>query len=171
MARSEKDRADNSRQMRSGDGSFIAPGCALEGDFSFAGPLTVAGRITGRLKCDGMVILETSGEVDGTIDAAIIIVHGKLSGDVLATESLEIWSGSEVRGTVHARSIRVDEGSLLTADLMISDVLPEKRLDLSAGRPAESGQQQPRQPVTNRPASPLPGSGLARKLASLEDNH
>ena len=170
MAKIEKDRAENSRQMRSGDGSFIAAECHLEGDFKFSGPLTVAGSLKGRIKSDGMVIIETQGMIEGIIDAAIVIVHGKLNGSVLATDSMEIWTGSNVRGSVHARSIRVDEGSLLTADLTISEVLPEQRLDLSPDT-ASPYQETPQQSLApQRSSSPLPGSNLARRLAAMNEN-
>ena len=170
MAKIEKDRAENSRQMRSGEGSFIAAGCHLQGDFTFSGPLTVAGSLKGRIKSDGMVIVETQGMIDGILDAAIIIVHGKLNGSALATDSMEIWAGSDVRGNVHTRSIRVDEGSLLTADLTISEVLPEQCLDLS--QEASSTEEQTPVPpaVPQRSSSPLPGSNLARRLAAMNEN-
>ena len=174
MVKNEKSHAEGARQNRSGEGSFIAGGCDLDGEFSFSGPLTIAGRMKGRIKAEGLVIIEAQGEMDGVLEAAVIIVHGKLSGQVTALESLEIWSGSTVEGRVRARSVRVDDGSFLTADLVISSQITSAHIntppqttapvtDIPASDVAPS-------PLGDRPASPLPGSNLARKLAAMNEN-
>lgn len=165
MSRNEKDQTPDKRQIRSGEGSFIAAGCEVDGTFAFSGPLTISGHMKGRITAAGLIMIEPGGHLEGTIEAAVIIVQGSLSGDVRATQSLEIWAGSEVRGKVYARSIRVDEGSLLTADLVISADMPLPSADPATPEPETL------QPVrSDRPASPLPGSGLARRLAERDEN-
>lgn len=169
MAKIETENATG--KGRSGQGSFIAPDCALEGSFTFSGPLTVAGHLKGPVKSDGMVLIEATGHLEGSLEAAIIIVHGKLTGNVTALESLEIWSDAEVTGKVFTRSIRVDAGSLLTADLTVATEGPMPGHEAAA--PVQSAEgTTPAVPAIDpdRPASPLPGSNLARKLSTLNEN-
>lgn len=168
MGKFEKQRADTPKTVRSGDGSFIAAGCMLDGDFTFSGPLTIAGEIKGTVRCEGLIIIEEKGRLEGTVEAAVVIVHGSMAGNIRARESLEIWSGAQVGGKVAARSVRVDEGSVLTADMVICADLPPAVPGLAVS-PAQTQSSGPPVPGTNRPASPLPGSGLARRLASLDD--
>ena len=118
MAKFETDNAAG--KGRSGQGSFIGTECALEGSFNFSGPLTVAGHMKGPVKSDGLVLIEATGHIEGSLEAAIIVVHGKLTGNVTAHESLEIWNEAVVTGKVFTRSIRVDAGSLMTADLNVA---------------------------------------------------
>ena len=73
-----------------------------------------------------MLIIERDGRVEGRIEAPVIIVHGELEGTVLAAQTIEIWSGAKVAGDVAARSVRVDEGSMLTANLLIAADLPDR---------------------------------------------
>ena len=153
---------DSPRNTRSGDGSFIAAGCELEGNFTFSGPLTVAGEMKGTIRSEGLIMIEERGRLEGNVEAPVIIVHGAIAGDIRATESLEIWSGAKVEGKVVARSIRVDQGSLLTAEMTIIANLPPAAATTA---PAPVSMDVPAAPPNpNRPASPLPGSGLARRL-------
>ena len=168
MGKYEKNRDENSRQNHSGEGSLIAAGCVLDGTFSFSGPLTIAGHLKGHVQAEGLVIIEDVGQLEGTLTAAVIIIRGKVSGDVTATESLEIWSGSNVHGRVHARNVSVEEGSILTADLVVSSDLPAAYINTPAVSDADIPMEQP--VLTDRPASPLPGSNLARKLAAMNDD-
>lgn len=168
MARTETD-----SKGRSGQGSYIAADCALEGTFTFSGPLTIAGRMKGPIKSEGMVLIEATGELEGSLEAPVIIVHGKLNGTITAQESLEIWTDAKVTGKVFTRSIRVDAGSLLTADLVVKTEggLPAHQ-SAEAPNPSQAGEPASGEVEIdpNRPARPLPGSNLARKLAAMNEN-
>jgi cytoskeletal protein CcmA (bactofilin family) len=170
MGKNETDFGSSKGQSRSGQGSFIGAGCALEGQFDFSGPITIAGHLKGPVKSDAMVLIESSGHVEGSLEAAVIVVHGKLTGNVTAHESLEIWNEAQVTGKVFARSIRVDAGSLLTADLKVSTDGPVPAHDAAAPADTSTPSSGPQPAIDpNRPASPLPGSNLARKLSEMND--
>lgn len=114
-------------KMRGGEpANLILKGTKLDGDLHFTSQLVVAGLVKGNIRCESMLIIERGGRVEGRIEAPVIIVHGELEGTVLATESIEIWSGATVAGDVAARSVRVDEGAMLTANLMIAADLPDR---------------------------------------------
>lgn len=170
MAKFETDNAAG--KGRSGQGSFIGTECALEGSFNFSGPLTVAGHMKGPVKSDGLVLIEATGHIEGSLEAAIIVVHGKLTGNVITHESLEIWNEAVVTGKVFTRSIRVDAGSLMTADLNVATDGPiptHEAVDTPEHITADTVSETPAIDP-NRPASPLPGSSLARKLSTLSEN-
>ncbi|MEH6742353.1 bactofilin family protein [Hyphomonas sp.] len=171
MAKTDTD--NTTGKGRSGQGSFIGAECELEGRFTFTGPLTIAGHLKGPVKSDGLVLIEATGHLEGSLEAAIIIVHGKLTGNVTAHESLEIWNEAVVTGKVLTRSIRVDAGSLLTADLKVATDGPLPNHQAAATpEPSSVETATPAMPAMdpNRPASPLPGSSLARKLSAMNEN-
>lgn len=123
--------------------NLILKGTRLEGDLTFASQLVVAGHIKGNISCESLLIIERGGRVEGRIQAPEIVVHGELEGTVLATRSLEIWTGAVVGGDVSARSVRVDQGAMLTANLAISSDLPDTLpppapAPVSASEPAQA---------------------------------
>ncbi|WP_321488401.1 polymer-forming cytoskeletal protein [uncultured Hyphomonas sp.] len=151
-------------KMRGGEpANLILEGTRLEGDLHFTTQLVVAGLIKGNIRCESMLIIERGGRVEGRIEAPVIIVHGELEGTVLATQSIEIWSGARVAGDVAARSVRVDEGSMLTANLLIAADLPDRLGPpdpQSEPAPASTAGRDPVQSVTppateTRPATPM----------------
>mgnify|MGYP003630385263 FL=1 len=113
-------------KIRGGDAvNLILKDTRLDGDLRFTSQLVVAGLIKGNIRCESMLVIERGGRVEGRVEAPVIIVHGELEGTVLATQSIEIWSGAKVGGDVAARSVRVDEGAMLTANLLIAADLPD----------------------------------------------
>lgn len=115
--------------------NLVLEGTRLDGDLNFASQLVVAGQVKGRVRCEGTLFIERGARVEGQVEAPDIIVHGELSGTVLAAGALEICTGAIVGGDVSARSVRVDQGAMLTANLTISADLPD-RLARAALTPA-----------------------------------
>jgi len=146
-------------KMRGGEpANLILEGTRLEGDLHFSTQLVVAGLIKGNIRCESMLIIERGGRVEGRIEAPVILVHGELEGTVLATKSIEIWSGATVAGDVAARSVRVDEGSMLTANLLIAADLPDRLgppEPQPAPKPAPAVSPEPVQAVTPPVAPPV----------------
>lgn len=105
--------------------NLVLKGTRLEGDLNFASQLVVAGQIKGNIRCEGTLFIERGGRVEGRVQAPGIVAHGELEGLVLATSYLEICTGAVVGGDVSARSVRVDQGAMLTANLTISSDLPD----------------------------------------------
>lgn len=127
--------------------NVILKGTRLEGDLLFATQTVVGGQLKGNIRCDSTLVIERGGRVEGRVEAQTIVVQGELEGTVLASQSLEIWSGAVVAGDVAARAVRVDEGAMLTANLMISANLPD-RLGPPAAAPAPA-------PVTAPATTPV----------------
>ena len=147
-------------KLRGGEpANLILKGTRLEGELHFASQLVVAGHIKGNIRCQSTLIIERGGRVEGRIEAPGIIVHGEMEGTVLASSFLEICTGAMVAGDVASRSVRVDEGSMLTANLMISADLPDR-----LGPPTPAAAPAPdteTAPVATSPAQTKPVSAAS----------
>jgi cytoskeletal protein CcmA (bactofilin family) len=147
-------------KLRGGEpANLILKGTRLEGELHFASQLVVAGQIKGNIRCESTLIIERGGRVEGRIEAPGIIVHGEMEGTVLASSFLEICTGAMVAGDVASRSVRVDEGSMLTANLMISADLPDR-----LGPPTPAAAPAPvteTAPVATNPAQTKPVSAAS----------
>ena len=124
--------------------NLILEGTRLEGELHFSSQLVVAGHVKGNIVCESVLFIERGGLVEGRIQAPSIVVHGNLDGVVLATKSLEICPGANVGGDVSARSVRVDQGAILTANLTISSNLPDSLVPPApAAPPAQTPEAKP----------------------------
>ena len=133
--------------------NLILKGTRLDGDLTFASQLVVAGEVKGNIRCEDTLFIERGGRVDGRVQAPNIVVHGGLEGTVLTTGFLEICTGAVVGGDVAARSVRVDQGAMLTANLMISADLPDS-LDAPARTAAPAVNAAPAMDPAPYPAAP-----------------
>lgn len=94
--------------------SLIAQGTCITGDISFTGSLFLDGRIDGQVIATEPGALLTIGEqgvVRGNIRVPAAVIHGHVSGDVVAMERLELAATARVAGDLYYRSILVVAGA------------------------------------------------------------
>lgn len=79
-------------------------------------------------KVEGIVIMEgqdlsvgKEGEINANIHANNITIHGKLTGDVLADELIEIKNTAVVKGNLIAPRIQLDDGGKFRGSMDMTD--------------------------------------------------
>ena len=108
------------KPAKAGAGNSIAAGGRLEGKFRFSGPVIVGAEIRGDLECDDLIVVEATGKIEGRVRAATLIIHGAVSGDVEASRALEVCVGGRLEGVAFSPSMRVEERTFVSADLLIA---------------------------------------------------
>jgi len=108
------------KPARSGLGNAIAAGGKLEGKFRFVGPVIIGAQIRGDVESDDLILVEATGRIEGRIRAATLVVHGAVSGDIEASRSLEVCSGGRLEGIAFSPSMKVEERTHVSADLLIA---------------------------------------------------
>lgn len=108
------------KPAKAGAGNSIAQGGRLEGKFRFTGPLILGAELRGEIECDDLIVVEATGRIEGRIRAATLIVHGVVAGDIEASRSLEVCTGGRLEGVAFSPSMRVEERTIVSADLLIA---------------------------------------------------
>ena len=93
----------------------------LEVDASMAGSLTfkdpvnlqINGRFEGSLETKGNLFIGERAQIKATITGEAIIVRGSVEGPIIASQRLELHSGSSVIGTIITPILVVQEGAVL----------------------------------------------------------
>ena len=86
----------------------------IVGEVRAIGDLTLEGRIDGPVLCEGGVVTITAAAVvNGDIVARDITVLGRASGQLIATEVVDVRVGASVDGAVIAPSLILHEGARL----------------------------------------------------------
>jgi len=92
--------------------SFIGPDTFFQGTINTKGILRIDGQWEGgNLTTQGLIIGET-GVAKGNITARSVIVGGKVTGNIQASEILEIHSKGEVNGDIETAHLSIAEGAL-----------------------------------------------------------
>ncbi len=104
--------------------SLIAAGTTIDGDIHFSGGLRVDGRVNGNVVStgdqSGMLVVSEQAEIVGEIRVNHIIINGRVSGPVHASETLDLQPRAHVTGDVHYRRLEIQGGAILQG-MMVCD--------------------------------------------------
>ena len=89
--------------------TLISRATKVVGDLHFTGELQLEGKVTGNIiaenEKDAKVVIADTGLVEGEIRAPVVVVNGKVLGNIYSTKHLELAAKGNVTGTVHYHSI------------------------------------------------------------------
>lgn len=92
--------------------SALGSGTVIQGKLSFDTSVRIDGKLSGNVFCSRVLIIGPSGEIDAEIEAATLVVMGKVKGKVKATERVELVSGGCLNGTLETPIFTMEEGCL-----------------------------------------------------------
>lgn len=109
--------------------TLIGQQVVIRGDLYFTGGLLIEGRVIGKVVAEegqkAVVTLSQNGSIEGEVRAPVVIINGRLDGDVYASERVELESQARVEGNVHYKVVQMAAGSTLTGRLIHVDPLRE----------------------------------------------
>jgi len=82
----------------------------LKGTLKFAGEMTFDGKLEGDINSEGTLNLGDNAVVKGTIDVGTVIVRGKITGNVIAKEKIDIKAKTELFGDIRSSKVAIEEG-------------------------------------------------------------
>jgi cytoskeletal protein CcmA (bactofilin family) len=82
----------------------------VKGMLKFSGELTFDGKVDGDINSDGMLNLGDNAVVKGTIDVGSVVVRGKITGNIVAKDKIELKAKTEMFGDVRAAKLVIEEG-------------------------------------------------------------
>jgi cytoskeletal protein CcmA (bactofilin family) len=82
----------------------------IQGNLKFSGEMSFDGKIEGDIRGDGALLLGETAAVNGNVEAASAVVRGKVNGNIVAKEKLEIRGKTELFGDIRAARLSIEEG-------------------------------------------------------------
>lgn len=92
--------------------SFVGVNSQFKGDIKSKGTLRIDGTVEGNVEADWLILGEKAN-LKGNAAARGIIVGGKIEGNIIAKEILEIKSKGQIIGDIIASKLTVSEGGIL----------------------------------------------------------
>ena len=117
----------------------------LKGILKFSGELTFDGKLEGDIQSEGALQLGDNAVVKGNIEVANVVVRGKINGNVVAKEKIDIKARTELFGDIRAPKLVIEEGVTFVGK---SEINPNKVA--------------PTPPPTPRPGEAVKPSGAAK---------
>ena len=99
--------------------TIVGAESSFQGNLRSKGSVRIDGKIEGGVSAEGVIIGER-GEVQGDISARTVVVGGKITGNVHATESLELLTKCQVFGDLHAPQLLISEGAIFEGSCLMA---------------------------------------------------
>ncbi len=93
--------------------TVLASDVEFEGEMSFDEPVLIKGSFRGRISSGTSLYIGETANVMADVHAELVSVQGKLKGDIAAVRRLELFSGSQLRGSVVSPDIIMQSGAEL----------------------------------------------------------
>lgn len=95
----------------------------IKGTLKFSGELTFDGKLDGDINSDGSLNLGDNAVVKGNLNVNNVVVRGKINGNIVAKEKIDIKSKTELFGDVRTPKLVIEEGVTFVGK---SEVNPNK---------------------------------------------
>jgi cytoskeletal protein CcmA (bactofilin family) len=90
----------------------LGPSLTINGDLTSQEDMTIHGTVTGQINMQkGVLVIAPSGTAEANVQGSKVTVHGKISGDISVTETVELSATANVSGTISAPSLVLHEGA------------------------------------------------------------
>lgn len=113
--------------------TVFGPETEFDGVLEFSDDLIITGKFNGRIKATGN--LEISKDSICTVEkmsACSIVISGSVSGNVEASERVEICNGGSVIGDIVTARLRIENNVNFEGQITMLDRIPEENLFASA---------------------------------------
>ena len=106
--------------------AFLGKGSTFEGKLTFEGKVQIDGNFVGEIFSTDTLVIGEGADVRAEIDVGTAIVHGKMNGNIRATDCIELRAPGEMHGNIEAPQLEVERGVLFQGNCKMTDA-PSKR--------------------------------------------
>jgi cytoskeletal protein CcmA (bactofilin family) len=104
--------------------TIIGRDTVITGTLEVKGALRVDGEVKGKVNCSDCVTIGTTGRVEAEIEAESAIIAGKMFGNVVTTEKIELQANCEMEGDLRTKSLVIEEGAVFCGGCTMKDRVP-----------------------------------------------
>lgn len=97
--------------------AFIGPGVEFKGEIRYQGSVQVDGVLEGEIHTDGTLLIGEKAVINARVSAGSVISKGKITGDVVATEKVQLLSTAVMDGTLKTPKLSMEIGVMFNGDI------------------------------------------------------
>jgi cytoskeletal protein CcmA (bactofilin family) len=151
-----QDPAPKRREVRSV--ACIGKSITIRGDVSAEEDLVLEGRVDGQVSVPNhhLTIGPNTEHAQSEMTARAVTIHGRVTGDVIGKEGVEIGNSGRVDGAIVAPRLTIEEGALINGTITMSAPTVEQQPEKEVS-PTPAPDPSPRAPTARRQPEVSPG--------------
>jgi cytoskeletal protein CcmA (bactofilin family) len=123
MFKKEKTSSSSEKQSsNSSSATLISAGTVVKGDIVSDNDLRIDGTVKGNIKCSSKIIIGSTGFVDGNIEGVQADVTGKVQGNIVVKEFLQLRGACNVTGNLSAAKLQIDPTATFNGQCQMGSV-------------------------------------------------
>jgi cytoskeletal protein CcmA (bactofilin family) len=99
--------------------TVLGPETHFQGTIRSKGYIRVDGHVEGGISAEG-VIVGQAGQVQGDMTAKDIVIDGKVTGNIVASNTLELQAHSQVFGDIRTGQLSIAEGAVFEGNCVMT---------------------------------------------------
>ena len=101
---------------------YLYKGSRISGHLSFQGSARIDGIVDGEIQCQGTLTIGEGAEVRAKISGEVVVIRGKVEGDVVAKEKVELAAPARLIGNVDAPRLSITDGVVFDGNCSMGTV-------------------------------------------------
>jgi cytoskeletal protein CcmA (bactofilin family) len=128
------------KKSKKGIQTFLGPETILEGKLAFEGTVRLDGHFTGSIESkDGVMVIGEKAVVHAEILVNTAVVWGEVSGNIRATDRIELHQPARVFGDLSSPVVIIDAGVVFDGNCSME---PKEPKDDAASKPIDLAERQ-----------------------------
>jgi cytoskeletal protein CcmA (bactofilin family) len=127
----------------------IAEGTVLEGKITTKGDIRVEGKVIGTITCDAKLVIGEKGSVEGVVDARNAYIAGKVKGQVVVRELLQLQKTGIINGDIFTQKLSVEVGATFTGNCRMGQEAKSMLAESQSRFEAMDDKKAPKKPGLN----------------------
>ncbi len=125
--------------------SLIQEGMTVRGDMKAEGDIRLDGAIEGSLVSKSRVIIGGTGMIHADLEAAEVLVMGRVHGKVIGHRRVELRKGAHVEGDITTQALVIEEGVFFRGLCQMTPAgQSQPSMPGKDGRPQQGGAEPPK---------------------------
>lgn len=99
----------------------IGASLTITGDITSQEDVTIQGKVNGKISVQtGALLVATGANVQAAAQVTRVAIHGAFTGDVTATERIELSASADVNGTLIAPAVVIQDGAVFNGMIEVN---------------------------------------------------
>lgn len=95
---------------------YLFKGSRISGQLTFQGAARIEGSVDGEIHCHGTLTIGEGAEVRAKISGQVVMIRGRVEGNVTAKEKVELVAPARLYGNIDAPRLVITEGVVFDGD-------------------------------------------------------
>ena len=114
--------------------AYLGEDALFKGTLAFEGTVRIDGKFEGQVGTNGTLIISETGDILADIEAGTVVCKGTITGNVTASQKVEMHPSSKIIGNVTSPSLSIEVGAKVEGSIDMSNKEKTKAINLNEHR-------------------------------------